>query len=225
MAEMLRGAVGFPCRKISVPMYRRTGDGWSSVECRRAHSLASGVSVTKVDPVKVGCSPRYTQLVPKWPFAGHRAEAEFSNARTRYSLWYVLVRCGVSWIAPLLLGPEMRDVFSEGSSPEETTKFIDKALLGNEILVKAWQEYSTWRASAVLQKKAFEWLQLFILCMGIAATFFAVFMSFLLIQWESIVPAQQVPMLDWLVATWTCIQWTVIVLPIAISLLQVPCQS
>ena len=74
-AEMLRGAVGFPCKKISVPMYQRTGDHWSSVECRMARSLASRVSVTQVDPTcastacKAGdCRDMGSRLEPCWTF-------------------------------------------------------------------------------------------------------------------------------------------------------------
>ena len=48
--EMLRGTVGFPCPKLSAPLYRRPRDGWSFVECHKARSLASGVSMTQVDP-------------------------------------------------------------------------------------------------------------------------------------------------------------------------------
>ena len=33
--------------------------------------------------VRLGCSPRYTQIVPKWPLAGHLARGDFLNTRVR----------------------------------------------------------------------------------------------------------------------------------------------
>ena len=50
MAEIFRGAVGFPWMNILVPMYRITDTSGNSGECRRASSLASGASVTHTHP-------------------------------------------------------------------------------------------------------------------------------------------------------------------------------
>uniref|UniRef100_A0A7S1I802 SMODS and SLOG-associating 2TM effector domain-containing protein n=1 Tax=Eutreptiella gymnastica TaxID=73025 RepID=A0A7S1I802_9EUGL len=111
-------------------------------------------------------------------------------------------------------------IIDEGTPPEDVEMFLEKSLMGNEILRKCWQEYATWMDNQNAKWRLYNTLQLSILAMQILTTFGAVFMTYCLLMWGNVHPRSWANANEAVTHLWQILQMSVISFPIIISLVQ-----
>eukprot|EP00760_Papus_ankaliazontas_P028334 PhM_4_TR3646/c0_g2_i1/m.59598 len=118
-------------------------------------------------------------------------------------------------------------IVTKGSRPEELMRMIENSLKGDEALHKAWTTCATWELNAHRMKKGYFFYNRMILFLSVFTTLLTVLQTFLLLQFAEINVPEPNPLPGaadyrgvFVQVLWTVVQWLVIALPIAISLVQ-----
>ena len=112
------------------------------------------------------------------------------------------------------------DIVRKGVSPQEVVRKVENALMGNEVLTKAWYLYALWLKNSERQERSYFFFEFLIITLSTALTALVVLGTFMELYWNrhDIEPPQMLPdEANLLLYLWMFLKWSVIILPIFLT--------
>jgi hypothetical protein len=132
-----------------------------------------------------------------------------------------------SLTAEILTTTDLIRFIPRGTGPEEVMREIEGCLKGDKALSHAWETYALWDQNANSQQIQYKFYFSMILLLNFATTFITVLQTFLVLLWSESNESEPPTFPDKAdyrgnvaLGFWTTARWSIILLPITVSLLQ-----